>query len=70
MREIRAEMARQRISQRVLAERLDWTQTYLWRRLAGRTPITLDDIELIAAALGSSVLQLCWPRIPIRKERV
>jgi len=70
MREIRAEMARQHISQRELAERLSWTQTYLWRRLAGRTPISLDDIELIAAALGSSILQLCWHRTPIGRERL
>lgn len=62
MREIRAELARQHLSQRQLAERLDWNQNYLWRRLAGRTPLSLDDVEAIAGQLGVSLLALTYPR--------
>lgn len=60
--EIRAEMARQRISQHTLAEQLGWTQGYLSRRLTGEVSLSLDDVDAIAAALGISTVQLVWPR--------
>lgn len=53
-REIRAELGRQRISQNELARRLRVTQNYLWRRMAGQTPFSLDDVDAIAAELGVS----------------
>jgi len=56
--EIRAEMARQRKTQRDVAERAGWTQSYLARRLVGRTAISLDDLDRIAHALGVPVRAL------------
>ena len=60
--EIRAEMARHRVSQHALAEQLGWTQGYLQRRLSGAVPLSLDDVVAIAAALDISATQLVWPR--------
>ncbi len=49
--EIRAEMGRQRRSGRSLAAELGWGQMYLSRRLSGRAPFNLDDVEAIAKRL-------------------
>lgn len=49
--EIRAEMARQRLTQTALAERLDVNRAYVVRRLSGDTPLTVGDVAAIAAAL-------------------
>lgn len=57
IREIRAEMARQRLTQRQLAVRLDTTAAWLNRRLQGHTPLTVDDIEVIAQALDVPMAQ-------------
>lgn len=54
-REIRAEMARRDISQFELATRIGWRQQYLSRRMSGRVPITINDLETIAAALGEDL---------------
>lgn len=59
--EIRAEMARQRLSQSQLAQRCDRSQAWVSRRLAGDTPLTLDDLDVIAVALGVSAVRLLWP---------
>ena len=56
--EIRVEMTRQRLSQRELAERLGWTQGFLSRRLTGVTPMSLDEADRIAWALGISLLEV------------
>lgn len=56
--EIRAEMARQRLSQRELADRLEWTQGYLSRRLTGDVPLTLDDADRITRCLGISLIEV------------
>lgn len=45
--EIRAEMARQQVTQNRLAKKLGVTQPWLWRRVKGEHPISLDDLELI-----------------------
>lgn len=71
IREIRAEMGRQRLSQKELARRLHWSPVYLWRRLSGPVSLSLDDIEAIAAQLGSTILELTDPPgRQIGKERV
>jgi len=59
--EIRAEMARQRLSQMQLAERCKRSQPWLSRRLAGEVPLTLDDLDVIAVALGVPAIRLLWP---------
>lgn len=62
IREIRAEMARQRISQAQLAQALGWSAFQVSRRLRGQTPVSLDELEAIAGALQVSILQLTDPR--------
>ena len=49
--EIRAEMGRQRRTGHSLAAQLGWSDMYLSRRLSGRGPLNLDDVEAIATAL-------------------
>lgn len=56
--EVRAEMARQRISQHKLAAACGWTQAYLARRLTGRVTFSTNDLEAIAAALGVPLTQI------------
>ena len=48
---LRAELARQRISGRELARRLHKPPMWTQRRLAGTLAITLDDLALICGAL-------------------
>lgn len=58
--EVRAEMARQGISQQALADRLGWLQNRLSRRLTdGKTavPFTVAELTAVAAALGVSMSQ-------------
>lgn len=49
--EIRAEIARQRKSARLLAPELGKSHTWLARRLRGETPLSVEDVVLIARAL-------------------
>ena len=60
--EIRAEMGRQKISQVELARRLNCAQSQLSRRLQGLIPLSTDDIQQIAEALGIPLSQLMSPR--------
>lgn len=49
--EVRAEMARQGVSQTALAERLGWPQPRLSRRLTdGKTAVPFEVAELVAVA--------------------
>lgn len=57
IREIRAEMARQRITQAQLAHRLGWSAFQVSRRLRGQTPLSLRDLEAIATALAVPTTQ-------------
>jgi hypothetical protein len=50
--EIRALLARRRMSATALARELRVSQTYIWRRLSGETAFDLDDLELIAKVLS------------------
>ena len=56
--EIRAWMARRRISGVKLAEQIGRTQPYVSRRLNGEVAFDVDDLEHIAAALGITVRDL------------
>ena len=49
--EIRAEIARQRSSTRELAKSLSKSHTWLARRLRGETPLSIEDVVLIAKGL-------------------
>jgi transcriptional regulator with XRE-family HTH domain len=57
-REIRAEMARQEITQDTLAPQVGMPQATFSRRLAGRPPFTTTELERVAAALGVTFEQL------------
>lgn len=64
--EVRAEMARQGLSQQQIADRLGWTQRRVSRRLTGDRPIDASELEQLAAALGVPVARL----IPIDPNEV
>lgn len=55
--EIRAELARQRVTQTDLAERIGMPITPLRRRLSGETEISVNELAAIAQALGVPVEQ-------------
>lgn len=56
--EIRALMARRRMSARQLAATMRVSHAYVSYRLAGKKPINLDDLDRIAAILGVAVADL------------
>lgn len=49
---LRAEMARQGISQRQLSDQLGHTQQWIQQRTSGKTPITSDDFRRLALVLS------------------
>lgn len=53
--EVRAEMARQNISQETLSRAMNMNQATLSRRLNGRLPFTTDELAAAAHALGCPV---------------
>lgn len=59
--EIKAEMARQDMTQAELARRLGWIQTSVSKRLTRKVQLRAQDIEKIAEALGVSLSDLGWP---------
>lgn len=48
---IRAELARQRVSQAQVAERLGLSQAAVSRRLSGQTPFEIDEVAEVASLL-------------------
>lgn len=61
--EVRALLARKRISATALAKSMGVSQTYVWRRLSGETAFDLDDLEKISKILECRVVDLL-PRQP------
>ena len=59
---IRAELARQRVSQFVVADRLGLSQAAVSRRLSGGTPFELDEVEAIASLLAVPLVDLIAER--------
>lgn len=57
-REIHAELIRQGLTQEQLAEKVGTSQQWVSRRITGRTPADMADVERIAAALGVPISQL------------
>lgn len=55
---VRAELARAKVSQAKLAKEMDFTQQSISRRLSGNVSFSVDELELIATFLGISVLTL------------
>ena len=56
--EIRAEMARQRISIRRIALMMQEPASTVARKLRGATPLQVDEVEAFAAVLSVSVMEL------------
>ena len=56
--EVRAESARRRVTGRELSRRTGVPISTLSRWTSGQTPIQLDDLDRIAAALGADVVDL------------
>ena len=56
--ELRAEMARQRMSGRRLAQSVDMYPSLLSRRLASPENFTVDELEQVCAALGLTLREL------------
>jgi transcriptional regulator with XRE-family HTH domain len=56
--EVRAEQARQRLSGRDLARRVDLPPTTVARWLRGDTAMDLDDVATLAGALGLTLVDL------------
>jgi transcriptional regulator with XRE-family HTH domain len=56
--EIRAELARRRLSQRDFAVAVGQNQQWVSRRLSGSVPLTVDDVALIAKTLDVAVVAL------------
>jgi transcriptional regulator with XRE-family HTH domain len=56
--EVRALLARRKLSQRSLAQMLGWQQSQVSRRLSGNTPITASELSELADALNVTVESL------------
>jgi transcriptional regulator with XRE-family HTH domain len=56
--EIRAQMARRRYTQKLLADTLGVSQAGVSRRLAGEQDITVPELSVIAELFGMSVSEL------------
>jgi len=56
--EIRATMARQRVSAAVIAKALGKSPMYVSRRLSGDVPFDLADLERVVSVLGVQVADL------------
>jgi transcriptional regulator with XRE-family HTH domain len=61
VKEVRAEMARQGVTQGLLAETLGITQNSISRRLTGKVDLTFGEVEKIATALSVSIDQFIPP---------
>lgn len=59
---LREELARQKLSQPDVADLIGWTQSRVAQKLTGRTPITLDELEALAFAVGMSPTELIRDR--------
>ncbi len=55
---VRAELGRQQRSGASLAESLGWTQAKVQRRLSGKVPFDVAELEKVAAELNVSLLRL------------
>jgi len=60
--EVRAEVARQKKSQREIASMLGVDQAGAWRRLNGEQPWRADELVKLAEALGVPVAQFLGER--------
>ena len=55
--EVRSWMGRRNRSGRNVAQELGWTEIYLSRRLTGKVPFDVDDLDALAGLLGVPVTE-------------
>jgi transcriptional regulator with XRE-family HTH domain len=55
---VRAEMARQRVTQQDLIERTGWSQPRISRRLTGAVAFDVAELAIVARALGKAPAEL------------
>ena len=55
--EVRAELGRQRISQRQVGDAIGMSQAAAWRRLRGDVPFDIAELSAVAEFLGVPVTQ-------------
>jgi transcriptional regulator with XRE-family HTH domain len=66
--EVRAELARQKLSGVRVARQLGWTQNYISRRLSGTVPFDVADLQAIADLLEVSVTEFFQvPTVDVRR---
>jgi len=58
--EVRAAMARNRVSQEAVARALGVSQTAVSRRLSGVVPFDINELECVAQFLGVPIQQLVY----------
>lgn len=56
--EVRVQLARRRMTGRQLAELMSWSPMYVSRRLSGKLPFTVADLEAISRVLKVRVIEL------------
>lgn len=53
--EVRAMLARRRLSARAAASALGWSQMYMSRRISGKTPLDVNDLCALAVLLDTDI---------------
>lgn len=61
--ELRALLARRKVTPTELGRKLGRSQTWVWRRLEGEVAFDLNDLEAIADVLGVAVAELFPPDV-------
>ncbi|HET6874660.1 MAG TPA: helix-turn-helix transcriptional regulator [Acidimicrobiales bacterium] len=67
--QIRAEMARVRVTGAELARRLGVPASWVQRRTAGVSAISLDEVEILCTGLGLDALELITRAYHVEAER-
>jgi len=66
--EIRATLARQRLTVKELARQSGLSESYLGKRLRDVAPLTLNDVEAVCGALGENLLAFAAAALETARE--
>lgn len=66
--EVRATLARQRLTVKELAQQAGLSESYLGKRLRDVAPLTLNDCEAICGALGEDLLAFAAAALEAARE--
>ena len=66
--EVRAALARQRLTAKQLALRAKLSESYLGKRLRDIAPLTANDLEAICGALGEDLLAFITAAVEAAKD--